>query len=67
MHSLVNIANKHNVDPQKAIERANDKFISRFKMTEHLVDTDEKKMNKLNLKEILNYWKQAKQKVAESE
>ena len=61
LHAMVNIANFHNVNPQNALQRANKKFITRFTQTEKLVQKDGRKMNDLNLGEILNYWKQAKQ------
>jgi|GEM_PF-3634247 len=67
LHSLVSIANWHNVDPQTAMTNANQKFISRFKITEKLVAQDKKTMSDLNLKEILKYWSQAKQQVSENE
>lgn len=52
------------VDPDKALEGANQKFIKRFQQIEQLVKADNKQFSQLSAKELVTYWNKAKSQLA---
>lgn len=60
LFSCVNLSRHLNVNPEQALRDANRKFISRFKIVERLVQEDGKEMEGCNLKQLEEYWQQAK-------
>ncbi|MEM9051611.1 MAG: nucleoside triphosphate pyrophosphohydrolase [Bacteroidota bacterium] len=62
LFSLINYARFLNVNPDDALERANRKFIRRFKYLESESAKDGKQMGEMTLKEMDVYWDRAKQK-----
>ena len=58
--SLVNFARYLNVNPIDSLEKANQKFINRFKKLEKEISNDKKKIEELELEELDLYWKKVK-------
>jgi MazG family protein len=62
LFSLVNYARFINVDPEKALEKTNQKFMTRFNEVEKRVWANNKNMADLSLEELDAIWNQVKQK-----
>ncbi len=60
LFSLVNYARFIGVDPEKALEATNKKFISRFKKMEQQIWATNKEMQNLSLQELDAIWNQVK-------
>ncbi len=58
--SLINYAKLFKIDPDLALERANQKFIRRFNFMEQKLNIQKKRMNSLNLNELNSLWDNAK-------
>jgi XTP/dITP diphosphohydrolase len=58
--SIINYAKMFNVDPDSALERANQKFMRRFNFMEQKLNIQKKRMNSLDLKELNSLWDKAK-------
>eukprot|EP01132_Coremiostelium_polycephalum_P000173 gene173-231_t len=61
--SLIIYARCINVDPDKALERANLKFIKRFQCIERQLREDRKEISELSIEEMAMYWKRAKEQL----
>ena len=61
LFALVNYARFIDVNPETALERANRRFISRFKHLEKAVNADAKDLHKMTLAEMDVYWNRAKE------
>lgn len=60
LFSIVNWARHAGVDPERALDRANQKFMGRFAEVERLVNADGRDMNDMDLDELDRYWDQTK-------
>jgi len=60
MFSLVNYGNLLGINSENALEKANKKFIKRFKRMEALIDKDKMNIEKLKPSELLEYWEKCK-------
>jgi XTP/dITP diphosphohydrolase len=60
MFSLINYGNLLGINSENALEKANKKFIKRFKQMESLIDKDKMKIEKLKPFELLKYWEKCK-------
>ncbi len=60
LFSIVNYARFIQVNPDTALEKANQKFIRRFQYIEQQVKEAGKQLNQLSLEEMNQYWEQAK-------
>jgi len=60
LSSLITYARFINVDPDRALEKANLKFIRRFQCIERQLKEDNKELSALSIEEMVAYWKQAK-------
>jgi len=60
LSTLITYARFINVDPDKALEKANLKFIRRFQCVERQLKEDNKDLSELSIEEMAAYWKQAK-------
>ena len=60
MFSLINYGNLLGINSENALEKANKKFIKRFKQMETLIDKDKMKIEKLKPFELLKYWEKCK-------
>ncbi len=60
LFSLVNYARFIQVNPDTALEKANQKFTRRFQYIEQQIAHEGKQLNQLAEKEFIHYWKQAK-------
>ncbi|MCP3659726.1 MAG: nucleoside triphosphate pyrophosphohydrolase [Bacteroidetes bacterium] len=63
LFSLVNYARFLKIDPDEALERANNKFINRFKMIEELIEKENLVLDKMSSGELNKLWQEAKQKI----
>lgn len=61
LFAIVNLSRFLNVDPETAVRKATEKFISRFEKMEKLIETDNKKVEELNLEELDEYWNKVKE------
>lgn len=61
LFAIVNLSRFLNVDPETAIRKATEKFISRFEKMEKLIEMDNKKVEELNLEELDEYWNKVKE------
>ncbi|MGC8820123.1 MAG: nucleoside triphosphate pyrophosphohydrolase [Fervidobacterium sp.] len=62
LFAVVNLSRFLNVDPEVAIRKATEKFISRFEKMEKLIQNDGKKVEDLSLEELDKYWNRIKEK-----
>lgn len=62
LFSLINLARKHNINPDDALEKTNQKFIHRFQYIEEQAKLQNKKLTEMSLDEMDQYWNQAKLK-----
>ena len=60
--SLINYARFMNIDPDQALSRTNNKFMSRFQQMEAVVQAKGKLMTDLNLQELDAIWDEVKKK-----
>jgi len=58
--TVVNIARFFNVSAELALMKTNKKFYSRFHFIENAVSSKKQNIEDLSLKELLNYWEEAK-------
>ena len=58
--SLINYARRLKIDSDKALEKANKKFIKRFTYMEGKLNIEKKKINSLSLTEMNRLWDTAK-------
>ena len=61
MFSLVNYGNLLGINSENALEKANKKFIERFKKMEILIKKDKIEIDKLKQVKLLEYWRKSKQ------
>ncbi|MBN2789173.1 MAG: nucleoside triphosphate pyrophosphohydrolase [Candidatus Delongbacteria bacterium] len=59
---MVNLAKKLKVNPEDALQKANNKFISRFNYIEEKVEDNGEKMRDKSLEELDFFWDEAKSK-----
>jgi XTP/dITP diphosphohydrolase len=62
LFALVNYGRFHKINPEDALERTNKKFIKRFQNLEQQAKNNGFEVADLSLKELLNYWDNAKTK-----
>lgn len=60
MFSLVNYGNLLGINSENALEKANKKFIERFKIMEILIKKDKIEIDKLKQVKLLEYWRKSK-------
>lgn len=60
MFSVINAARLYRLNPDNALERANNKFISRFTYIEEKAKEEGKNIKDLTLDEMDKYWNEAK-------
>ena len=60
MFSLVNYGNLLGINSENALEKANKKFIERFKIMEILIKKDKIEIDKLKQVKLLEYWRESK-------
>lgn len=63
--ALINYSRFLNVNPDDALEKANKKFINRFKYIEQKANDNGSKINNLSLEEMDKLWEEAKKKIIE--
>ncbi|MGB4094306.1 MAG: nucleoside triphosphate pyrophosphohydrolase [Bacteroidales bacterium] len=63
--ALINYSRFLNVNPDDALEKANKKFIYRFKYIEQKANDNGSKINNLSLEEMDKLWDEAKKKIIE--
>lgn len=63
--ALINYSRFLNVNPDDALEKANKKFINRFKYIEQKANDNGAKINNLSLEEMDKLWDEAKKKIIE--
>lgn len=61
LFSLINYARFININPEDALSKTNNKFITRFQKMEEFIEKDLKKIEDLNLNEMDLYWEKAKE------
>ena len=59
--SIINAARLYGVNPENALERTNQKFISRFNYIESKATASNRKLSELTLQEMDALWNEAKQ------
>src|SRR5699024_11104291 len=64
---LTNIAQFYNVNPELALNRTNNKFISRFSYVEHQLQQAGEKAEEVTLEKMDMYWNEAKRKEDDDE
>ncbi len=62
LFALVNVARFKQVDPEQALQKANDKFTRRFNYIEQKLKASETKFSDLKLEELDEIWNEAKSK-----
>jgi XTP/dITP diphosphohydrolase len=60
LFALVNLARKHNINPDDALEKTNQKFIQRFQYIEEQAKQNNQVLNKMTLEEMDALWNEAK-------
>lgn len=60
LFAIVNLSRFLNVDPERAIRKATEKFIDRFEKMEKMIESEGKKVEELNLEELDGYWNKVK-------
>lgn len=61
LFSIVNVARKYGINPENALEKTNQKFISRFNHVESRTKEQGKKLKEMTLAEMDVLWDEAKQ------
>jgi XTP/dITP diphosphohydrolase len=62
LFSLINLARKHNINPDDALEKTNQKFIYRFQYIEQKANAAGRKLSDMTLEEMDAIWNEAKNK-----
>jgi len=60
LFSLVNYSRFIEISPENALAKTNNKFITRFRLMEELIQQDSKDIREMNLQEMDEYWVKAK-------
>jgi XTP/dITP diphosphohydrolase len=60
LFSLVNYSRFIEISPENALAKTNNKFITRFRLMEELIQQDSKDIREMNLQEMDEYWEKAK-------
>ncbi len=60
LFALVNFARLNSIHAETALRKANQKFITRFRLLEESLKAQNKKLNELKLEEILQMWNETK-------
>ncbi|MDR2779914.1 MAG: nucleoside triphosphate pyrophosphohydrolase [Synergistaceae bacterium] len=60
MFSLANLSRHLGMDPESALQHANEKFIARFREMENLASRENAQMEKMSLDELETLWQSAK-------
>jgi XTP/dITP diphosphohydrolase len=60
LFSLINVARKHGINPDDALEKTNQKFLFRFQFIEEQAKLQSKQLTNMSLDEMDVYWNQAK-------
>ena len=60
--TIVNLSRFFSISAELALKKSNQKFYKRFNYIEKIVEKNNKKMEDISLKELLNYWNDAKDK-----
>jgi XTP/dITP diphosphohydrolase len=60
LFSLVNYSRFIEISPENALAKTNNKFITRFRLMEELIQQDSKDIREMNLQEMDKYWEKAK-------
>ena len=63
LFSLVNLSRFLNIDPEKALRRAVEKFVERFAIMEKLIERDGKNLREMDVEEIDKYWEIVKKEM----
>ena len=58
--ALINYARHHNINPERALELTNKKFINRFKYLENQTQIQNLSLQDMSLEEMNKYWEKAK-------
>lgn len=62
--ALINYARLIDVQPERALQLANNKFVRRFQKLEDLVKSDDKELVDLSLEELEVYWQKSKYQIS---
>jgi len=60
--TIVNLSRFFSISAELALKKSNQKFYKRFNYIEKIVEKNNQKMEDISLKELLNYWEDAKDK-----
>jgi len=60
--TIVNLSRFFSISAELALKKSNQKFYKRFNYIENIVEKNNQKMEDISLKELLNYWNDAKDK-----
>ncbi len=60
LFAMVNACRKYGVDPEAALSKCNQKFISRFNYMEQAAEKSDKLINELSLEQMEELWQEAK-------
>ncbi len=60
LFALINYARHHNIDPERALELTNKKFIKRFSYLEEQTQNQNLKLQDMSLNEMNRFWEEAK-------
>lgn len=60
LFSLINVSRFIDVNPENALEKTNNKFITRFQLMEDLILTDKKNISEMKLNQLDEYWEKSK-------
>ena len=60
--TIVNLSRFFSISAELALKKSNQKFYKRFNYIEKIVEKNNQKMEDISLKELLNYWNDAKDK-----
>ena len=58
--SIINYARFIGIDPEEALDKTNNKFITRFSWMEKTIRLDGKSIKKMSLEEMDKYWERSK-------
>lgn len=67
LFALTNYSRFINVNPEDALERTNKRFMKRFQIMEKLINKDNLQLDQMSLKEMDEYWNQAKRLYSKNE
>ena len=62
LFSLINVARRYDINPDDALEKTNQKFITRFQFIEAKAREHNRKLTEMTLEEMDQYWNEAKTK-----